>query len=118
MTFPTRRQHATLFAAIIAIVFATASVGYPQVPKREDIAACNAEAQRTVRAGTNSGDSPLPTAKDHSRAAEARSAKATGQDAGGGVTSDDPQRSGMNTEGAKDPAYQAAYRTCMRKAGF
>jgi hypothetical protein len=29
MTFLTRRQHATLFAAIIAIVFATASVGYP-----------------------------------------------------------------------------------------
>jgi hypothetical protein len=118
MTFLTRRQHVTLFAAVIVIVFAISSVGYPQVPKRDDIAACNAEAQRTVNAGTNSGDSPLPTAKDHSRAAQARSTKPTGQDAGGGVKSDDPQLSGMNTEGAKDPAYQAAYRTCMRKAGF
>jgi hypothetical protein len=112
----TRRQHVTLFATVI--VLATASVGYPQVPKAEDIAACNAEAQRVVNAGTTSRDSPLPTAKDHSRAAEARSTRATEQDAGGGAKSDDPQLSGMNAEGAKDPAYQAAYRTCMRKAGF
>jgi len=116
MTFLTRRQHVTLFAAVI--VFATSSAGYPQVPRAEDIAACNAEAQRAVNAGTTSRDSPLPTAKDHNRAAEARSTKGTGQDADGGAKSDDPQRSGMNTEGAKDPAYQAAYRTCMRKAGF
>jgi hypothetical protein len=116
MTFLTRCEHVTLFAAVI--VFATSGVGYPQVPKAEDIAACNAEAQHAVNAGTTSGDSPLPTAKDHSRASEARSTKATEQDAGGGAKSDDPQRSGMNTEGAKDPAYQAAYRTCMRKGGF
>jgi hypothetical protein len=117
MTFLTRRQHdVTLFAAVI--VFATSSAGYSQVPKAEHITVCNTEAARAVNAGTSSGDSPLPNAKDHSRAAEARSTKATGQDAGDGAKSDDPQVSGMNTEGAKDPAYQAAYRTCMRKAGF
>ena len=109
MVFARRSQHVTLFAAVI--VLATSNVGYPQVPKAEDISACNMEAQRAVRTGTASGDSPLPNAKDHSRAAEARSA-------GGGTKSDDPQVAGMDTEGAKDPAYQAAYRTCMRKAGF
>jgi hypothetical protein len=32
--------------------------------------------------------------------------------------SEDPQLAGIDPEGAKDPAYQAAYRTCMRKSGF
>ena len=109
MVFPRRRQYVTLCAAVI--VLATSNIGYPQVPKAEDISACNLEAQRAASTGTASGDSPLPNAKDHSRAAEARSA-------GGGTKPDDPQLVGMDTEGAKDPAYQAAYRTCMRKAGF
>jgi hypothetical protein len=112
----TQRQRATLFAPVI--VLATVSVGYPQVPKAEDIAACNAEAQRAVKAGRASGDSTEPTAKDHSRAAEARSTKGSGQAASGGAKADDPQIAGMNAEGAKNPEYQAAYRTCMRKAGF
>jgi len=116
MTFLTRRPHVTLVAAVI--VCATSGVGYPQVPKTEDIAACNAEAQRAVNAGSHAVDSPLATAKDHRRAAEARSTMGTGQDAENSAKTDDPQLSGMNPEGAKDPAYQAAYRTCMRKAGF
>jgi hypothetical protein len=114
MSVRTRGRHVMLFTAVV--VFATFGVGYAQVPKAEDIAACNAEAQRAVNAGTTSGASPLP--KDHDRAAGARSAKGTGQVAGAGVKSDDPQLAGMDAEGAKDPAYQAAYRTCMRKAGF
>src|SRR5262249_59518935 len=102
-----RRQHVTLWAAVI--VSLTPNVGCPQVPKPEDISACNIEAQRAVRTGTTSGDSPLPNAKDHSRAAEARRPAGTGQSAG--TKSDDPQLAGIDTEGAKDPAYQAAYRT-------
>jgi hypothetical protein len=116
MTCRRRGQHVTLFAAVI--VLATSNVGYSQVPKAEDISACNVEAQRAVRTGPASGDSPLPNAKDHSRAAEARRTEAPAQNAPGGTKSDDPQLAGMDTEGAKDPAYQAAYRTCMRKAGF
>jgi hypothetical protein len=105
-----------LFAAVV--VFAASSAAYPQVPKAEDIAACNADAERAVRAGTASGDSAQPNAKDQHRAAQARRTDTTAQSVGGGVTSDDPQLAGMSIEGAKDPAYQAAYRTCMRKAGF
>jgi hypothetical protein len=116
MMFAKRCQYLTLFVAVI--VFATSSVGYPQVPKAEDIAACNVEAQRAVRAGTVSGDSAQPNVKDHDRAAEARRTEGTAQTVPGGVKSDDPQLAGMSPEGAKDPAYQAAYRTCMRKAGF
>jgi hypothetical protein len=116
MDFFARRRQVTLFAA--AIVFATSSVGYSQVPKAEHIAACNAEARRAVSPGTASRDSPLPNAKDHHRAAEARSTKGRDQAPGGGAKSDDPQIAGMDAEGAMDPAYQAAYRTCMRKGGF
>ena len=115
MSILTRRRRVALFAP--AIVLAAFSAGYPQVPKAEDIAACNAEAQRAVKAGKASSDSTDPTAKDHSRAAEARGTKGSEQAPSGGAK-DDPQVAGMDAEGAKNPAYQAAYRTCMRKAGF
>jgi hypothetical protein len=100
------------------IVCATARIAYPQVPKAEDIAACNMEAQRAVRDGAGSRESAVPTAKDHSRAAEARGTEPPAQSVAGGVKSEDPQLAGIDTEGAKNPAYQAAYRTCMRKSGF
>ena len=116
MNFAGARQHATLFAAVI--VFGTSSVAYSQVPNAQDIAACNVEAQRAVSERTALRDSPQPNAKDHNRASEARRTETTAQTAGGGTKSDDPQLAGMNIDGAKDPAYQAAYRTCMRKAGF
>jgi hypothetical protein len=111
MTFAVRRHAVTFFAAVF--IFATPSVAFPQVPKADDIAACNLEAQRAVRAGTGSAESALPNTKDQNRAAQARE---TGRE--DGAKSDDSQLAGMDPEGAKDAAYQAAYRTCMRKAGF
>lgn len=110
MTFAMRRQ-AVVFAAVF--IFASSSVALSQVPKADDIAACNLEAQRAVRAGTGSAESALPNTKDQSRAAAARESRK-----GDGVKSDDPQLAGIDPDGAKDAAYQAAYRTCMRKAGF
>jgi hypothetical protein len=78
------------------------------VPKPEDIMACNNEAQEATRKGNDlRGASPI--ARDHSRAADARR---------GNVPSHDPQLEGMDPDGAKDPTYQATYRTCMRRAGF
>jgi hypothetical protein len=101
-----------------AILFASAPAGYAQVPTPQDIAACNAEAQQTVGKGMPSQDSAQPTTKDHARAAAARRSEGSSSGAAGNTQSDDPQLAGMNAEGAKDPSYQAAYRTCMRKAGF
>ena len=37
---------------------------------------------------------------------------------GSATQSPDAQIHGMDAEGAKDPAYRAAYRVCMRKNGF
>jgi hypothetical protein len=34
------------------------------------------------------------------------------------IESSDPQIHGMQGEGAKNAAYQAAYRSCMRRKGF
>jgi hypothetical protein len=115
VTFAVRWQHVVLLGAVIVI--ATSRTAYPQVPKTEDIVACNREAQRATREGAGSRDSPVPTGKDHRRAAESRGTEGRAPNAGG-AKSEDPQLAGIDTEGAKDPAYQAAYRTCMRKSGF
>ena len=89
---------------------------HADVPSPADFAACNGHAREaTVTA------SAIPNVDDHARAARAR----TGGPAGSaevvgasGVTSPNPQIHGMEMEGAKDPRYQATYRSCMRRRGF
>jgi len=106
----------------LVVLFATLILGAPtladaDVPKPEDIVACNREAQEaTVKGNDSRGASP--NAGDHSRAADARRGTASSARSGGDPRESDPQLDGMDPEGARDPAYQAAYRTCMRKAGF
>jgi hypothetical protein len=87
-----------------------------QVPTAVDFAACNDEAPRAVKAGAAS-----PIMDDHIRAERARSATAATSpvdSTGKVIESTDPQIHGMEAEGAKNPAYQAAYRSCMRRKGF
>lgn len=102
---------ATKIVSLLAVVLVWgASVAHADVPKPEDVATCNREALESRTAS--------PTAGDESRAAVARR---DAPPAVGGVAaarSADPQLDGMDGEGAKDPAYQAAYRTCMRRRGF
>jgi hypothetical protein len=101
----------SLLAAVI--VFGSWSLAHADVPNAADIATCNHEAQEAWSKGEASRTAS-PNTKDHSRAADARRDTAPPETAG----SSDPQLAGMDAEGAKDPLYQAAYRTCMRKAGF
>ena len=87
-----------------------------QVPTTTDIAACNEDAPRAIRAGSAS-----PTGGDHARAASARTGApmaAAAAAPSGGVESSDPQIRGIQEAGAKNAAYQAAYRSCMRRKGF
>jgi hypothetical protein len=92
------------------------SLAHADVPKPADIAACNGEAQEATRKGSASRGAS-PNARDHSRAAHARGGAASAT-LGGDPRASDPQLEGMDPDGAMEPAYQAAYRTCMRKAGF
>src|SRR5262245_51932348 len=76
------------------------------------------EAQEAIRTDSASPKAVSPNTKDAGRAAEARRGGAASDRAGSTMRSDDPQLEGIDAEGAKDPLYQAAYRTCMRKSGF
>src|SRR3989442_14493113 len=107
MTSTMRGQAVSFFAA--AFIFVIPSVAFPQVPKADDIAACNLEAQRAVRAGTGSAESALPNAKDQSRAAQAREAGK-----GDGAKSDDPQLAGVEPKGPQGAANQAPTRIGTR----
>jgi hypothetical protein len=87
-----------------------------QIPAVSDFAACNAEALEVVKAGT-----AWPTKGDHVRADRARAIARTTTSidlTSNAIQSSDPQIHGMEAEGAKDAAYQAAYRGCMRRKGF
>ena len=100
---------------IVLVSIAAAGTAHGQVPTAADFDACNDEAPAVARAGGAS-----PTTGDHARAKGARAGTTTGPGAFAVplVESSDPQIRGMNAEGAKDPAYQAAYRSCMRRKGF
>jgi len=105
---------ATLFVAGLS---GALGIAHADVPTAGDIAACNQEAREGVRGRTVS-----PTSKDKVDADAARKVR-TGTvelpGAAGRVTqSPDPQIHGMDGDGAKDAAYRAVYRVCMRRNGF
>ena len=108
---------AAVTPALVLLLLLALAVVEPaggQVPTAVDITACNDEAPQAVKAGAAS-----PTTGDHARADRARSrpvTTASPNDAG--VEPADPQIRGMAPEGAKTAAYQAAYRSCMRRKGF
>jgi hypothetical protein len=104
-----------LVAAVV--VWSAWGVAHAQVPRAEDIAACNTEAQDAVSKGSASRDA-APNTKDEARAAVARRDGGSGQPGGAAARAADPQLEGMDAEGAKSPVYQAVYRTCMRRGGF
>jgi hypothetical protein len=112
-----RRRRPWAAVTQVLILLLTLSVVEPaggQVPTAVDIAACNDEAPQAVKAGAVS-----PTTGDHARAGHARGrALTTASTNDAGVESADPQIRGMAPEGAKNAAYQAAYRSCMRRKGF
>ena len=95
---------------IIAVLLLAATTGPTSVPNAENFAACNAEARDAAKRPTVDSPAASPIMKDEQRADEARRGEAK--------RSDDAQLTGMDPEGAKNPAYQAAYRSCMRKNGF
>jgi hypothetical protein len=104
-------------ALLIGGLTLAAGIAHAEVPTAKDFAECNQEARTGL-----SGQAASPNRKDHAGAEQARSAAADGgerADRTGRVTeSPDPQIAGMDGAGAKDPAYRAAYRVCMRKKGF
>jgi hypothetical protein len=103
-----------LVGAIVASLVAAAVSVYAQTPTAADFAVCNANAQ--VKAGT-----VTPTTKDYVRVESARSDSAATWTTWVGpirMESSDPQLTGMATDGITDAAYQATYRTCMRRNGF
>jgi hypothetical protein len=95
---------------IIAALLLAATTGATSVPTPENFAACNAEARDAVKRPTADSPAASPIMKDEQRAHEARR--------GEPKRSDDAQLTGMDPEGAKNPAYQPAYPSCMRKSGF
>jgi hypothetical protein len=101
-------------ALMLLLAFAVVELAGGEVPTTVDFAVCNDEAPDAVKAGVAS-----PTIGDHARAGRARGrAMTTASTSDAGVESADPQIRGMKAEGAKNAAYQAAYRSCMRRKGF
>ena len=102
-------------AKLTLILLTASSIAFADVPKPQDIAGCNEEAKEATRKGKDSRGAS-PTADDHRRATDAR--RKTPADTSGSARAENPQLEGMDPQRAGDAAYQAAYRACMRKAGF
>ena len=105
-----------LVGAIVASLVAAAVSVYAQTPTAADFGACNTEGRAAMKAGTTT-----PPTKDYVRVESARTDNAAAWTTWVGpihMESADPQLMGMATEGITDAAYQATYRTCMRRNGF
>jgi hypothetical protein len=95
------------------LALATAQMVGGEVPTPADVAACNEHAPEVMKTGSAS-----PTVGDHARAESARGEATTVNATEKVIESSDPQIHGMEAEGAKNAAYQAAFRSCMRRKGF
>jgi hypothetical protein len=104
-----------LVGAIVASLVAAAVSVYAQTPTAADFGACNTEGRAAV------ASTAAPLTKDYVRVESARTDSAAAWTTWVGpnrMESADPQLMGMATEGITDAAYQATYRTCMRRNGF
>ena len=109
-------------ALMVAMLLAAGLVGLPgiaraDIPNATDIATCNREAQERVLGVAGPPSSKDEAGADAARKGTSKIAEHPGQTATG-TQSSDPQIHGMGSEGAKDATYRAAYRVCMRRAGF
>jgi hypothetical protein len=105
-----------LVGALVASLVAAAVSVYAQTPTEADFSACNMEGRAAMKAGTTT-----PPTKDYVRVESARTDRAATWITWVGpirMESSDSQLMGMATDGITDAAYQATYRTCMRRNGF
>jgi hypothetical protein len=101
---------------LLAVLCLLVGAAEADIPTAADFAECNREAKDRPE-----GRSSSPTSKDKAEAEAARGRGGSGGDApgtGSRTPSEDPQLAGVDGEGAKDAAYRAAYRVCMRRKGF
>ena len=105
--------------AVLALgVFAAMPV-LAAVPTVADFAACNMKAAEEAKADTASASPRMATPQAGKLPPDARPALQQRDPSGATISSDkDPQVDGMAADRAKDPAYVAAYRSCMRQRGF
>ena len=111
-----RNVKRALVGAIVAGLVTAAVSVYGETPTEADFAACNTDAQAARKAGP-----ATPTTKDYVLVGSAwADSLATWTTWVGPIcmASSDPQLMGMATDGMTDAAYQATYRTCMRRHGF
>jgi hypothetical protein len=102
---------------LLVVLLVASGIAYADVPKPQDIAACNAEAKEATAKGKDTRGAS-PNTSDQNRAADARRGGGSAPATDSSSSPTNPQVQGMDPARAGDPAYQAAYRTCMRKAGF
>ena len=110
-------------AAVAAVLLLPPTAARAAEPTLTDIAGCNEEAAARTSAPA------LPKASAPARPAEANAPIVEGErdlprrgssgeksDPTGSIVTDspDPMVKGMDAQRAKDPAYRAAYRTCMQ----
>jgi hypothetical protein len=115
---PARRFGMVGCALLLAAgVHGALGLAHADVPTAGNIAACNRAAHEELR-----GSASSPTPKDEAGADAARKAGADTVERPGVILAEtqsgDPQIHGMGGEGAKNAAYRAAYRVCMRQSGF
>ena len=113
------RGRDTIWGALLLVagIFGGLGIAHADVPNAGHIAACNRAAHEEIRGGA-----ATPTSKDEAGADAARKAStitvARQGEPVAETQSADPQIQGMGGEGAKNAAYRAAYRVCMRQSGF
>ena len=116
----------SIIALITVLVLGVVAVlpVHAEVPTAADFAACNMKAAEQSASDAASASPRTDLPKDATQLPADAKPKAGGrgvlQDQSGSTLSSDkdPQIEGLAADRAKDKAYVAAYRSCMRQRGF
>jgi hypothetical protein len=106
--------------AVLALGVLAAMPALAAVPTVADFAACNMKAAEEAAADRASASPRTESTPQAGKLPpDARPTLQQRDPSGATISSDkNPQVDGMAADRAKDPAYVAAYRSCMRQRGF
>ena len=110
---------ASVIAFYGAAIAQTGTSGTAKSPAQSDFDLCNREAQMSAPAGGSASPGTSGSVGAGAAAGGSTSGGSTlGSSTPGSTASGDAQMKGMASAGASSPAYQQAYRDCMKKRGF
>jgi hypothetical protein len=118
------RKNSVIAFTAATTVLMLSSIGQAQTPNQADFDTCNREAQTRTTSpaaspgGTSGTTAVTPTPPPTSSPSGGSTSPSSSSPSTGSPASEGSGLTGISPAGQSDPAYQQAYRDCLKRRGF